>query len=110
MGDKEAANVQPKGEIREVSMGLRWKAVKGRAHPLTRLSLGAPVPSCWTELSERTEEPEREAGRKRVRERERQREGGRWATREYLTLGLVGERCIEAGNPAGDENEGGRGN
>lgn len=28
--DKEAANVQPKGEIREVSMGLRLEAVKGR--------------------------------------------------------------------------------
>jgi len=49
--DKEAANVQLKGEIREVSMGLRWEAVKGRAYPLTRLSLGAPAPSCWTKLS-----------------------------------------------------------
>lgn len=49
--DREATNVQPKGEIREVSMGLRWEAVKGRTHPLTRLSLGAPAPSCWTKLS-----------------------------------------------------------
>jgi len=47
--DKEAANVQPKSEIREVSMGLRWEAVKGRAYSLTRLSLGTPAPS-WTKL------------------------------------------------------------
>lgn len=91
---------------------MRWKAVKGRAHPLTRLSLGAPVPSCWTELSERTEEPEREAGRKRVRERERATERrGEMGDKRVPHTGTGGrERCIEAGNPAGDENEGGRGN
>lgn len=56
-------------------MGLRWKAVKGRAHPLTRLSLGAPVPSCWTELSERTEEPEREEESERKRKSDRKKGG-----------------------------------
>lgn len=102
MGDKEAANVQPKGEIREVSMGLRWKAVKGRAHPLTRLSLGAPVPSCWTELSERTEEPEREAGRKRVRERERATERrGEMSDKRVPHTGTGGREMHRGGKPGG---------
>lgn len=58
-----------------VSMGLRWKTVKGGAHPLTRLSLDTPASSCWTELSERTE-GKQERIERAEQERERERTNG----------------------------------
>lgn len=71
-----------------VSMGLRWKTVKGRAHPLTRLSLGTLAPSCWTKLLERTE------GKRRERVRE-----NKWVTRGACS----GKRKTEAAWRMGNE-------
>lgn len=86
-----------------VSMGLRWKTVKGRAHPLTRLSLDTLASSCWTELSERAEgKRERIERVKRKRERKREQMGDK----RYLHRGR-GRRKRRSARETRDEIKGG---
>lgn len=72
---------------------------KGRAYPLTRLSLGTPASSCWTKLSERTE-----GKRKRIeRARERERKS-KWVTRGTCTGAEEGDGSGEARGKRGTKS------